>query len=289
MLKGVDIGGSYVKVVWEDGRREKHRIRELKKSRSALLRRLRRIIHKGNPEGVGIAVAGFTSLGGVISTSPNIPVLNGVDVPKLMGRKGIKIAVGNDVNLSAYGEWFFNHRDSRSLILVAVGTGLGGGLVLDGEPYLGVSGTAMEIGHHTILKGGELCSCGRRGCWEAYCSSYGLERIYKAITGVRLRDYEVVMRAKAGDRRAVRAVSIFKDFLITGLVNLVHIFNPDRIVLGGGLITGMRELLSDLDALVKERAEKLPASGVRIEFSRMGEFGGAYGALAFIKSRVADK
>ena len=289
MLKGVDIGGSYVKVVWEDGRREKYRIKELKRNRSALLRRLKRIIQKGNPEGVGIAVAGFTSLGGVVSTSPNIPVLNGVDIPGLMGRRGMRIAVGNDVNLSAYGEWFFNYRESRSLILVAVGTGLGGGLVLEGQPYFGVTGTAMEIGHHTILKGGEVCSCGRKGCWEAYCSSYGLERIYRGISGVKRKDYEVVRRALAGDRYAVRAVSVFKDFLITGLVNLVHIFNPDRIVLGGGLITGMKDLIGDIDSLVKKRAEELSASGVRIEFSRMGEFGGAYGALAFIKSRVADK
>ncbi len=289
MLKGVDIGGSYVKVVWEDGRREKYRIKELKRNRSTLLRRLKSIVRRGNPEGVGIAVAGFTSLSGVVSTSPNIPVLNGMDIKGLMGRRGIKIEVGNDVNLSAYGEWFFNYRESKSLILVAVGTGLGGGFVLEGQPYFGVNGTAMEIGHHTILKGGEICNCGRKGCWEAYCSSYGLERMYRGIAGVRRRDYEIVRKALAGDRSAVRAVSIFKDFLITGLVNLVHIFNPDRIVLGGGLIAGMKDLIGDVDSLVRKRAEGLSASGVRIEFSRMGEFGGAYGALAFIKSRVADK
>ncbi len=286
MFKGVDVGGSYVKVVWEDGRREKHYIRDIKGDREKLLNRIREIVLEGNPQGVGLAVAGFISKEGVVFRSPNIPSINGVDFRSLF--PDINVAVGNDVTLGAFGEWFYDHRDSEVLLLVAVGTGLGGGLVIRGKPYLGVSGSAMEVGHHIVVRGGYPCSCGRKGCWEAYCSSYGLERIYRSMGGEALRDAEITKRAKEGDEKALEAVKAFREYLITGLVNLVHILNPDRLILAGGVIEGMKELLGDLEEELKNRAEGLPARNLRVLFSKTGEFMGARGALAFIQSQAAD-
>jgi len=288
MLKGVDIGGSYVKVLWEDGRREKHYIKDIKKDKENFLRRIKEIILEGDPDGVGVAVAGFTSKGGKVYRSPNIPVLDGVDFGELLKGTGVRFVVGNDVSVGAYGEWFFDHRDSEVLVLVAVGTGLGGGLVIGGEPFFGVSGSAMELGHHIILKGGYLCNCGRKGCWEAYCSSYGLERMYCELGGDRVRDYEVIRRAKEGEEIAIRAVEAFKEYLSTGLMNVVHIFNPDRIVLGGGVIEGMRDLLADVQDRVKDISEDLPGTSVSIAFSNAGEFLVARGALALIQRHTSD-
>ncbi len=288
MLKGVDVGGSFVKVLWEDGRREKHDIRETKEDREAFLRKLREIITAGNPTGVGVAVAGFTSLEGKVFKSPNIPVLDGVDFGELLRETGIPFAVGNDVSVASFGEWFFDHRESRCLILVAVGTGLGGGLVIEGEPFLGVCGSAMEIGHHTILRGGRLCHCGRRGCWEAYCSSYGLERTYRELGGSDIRNPEIIRRALEGEATALRAVRIFEEFLSLGLMNLLHLFNPDRVVLGGGLIEGMKGLLGDTERKVKDLTESLPAGCFSLHFSSAGEFLGARGALALIKKKTTD-
>ncbi|MDQ7039277.1 MAG: ROK family protein [Aquificota bacterium] len=286
MFKGVDIGGTFVKVLWEDGRREKHYIRDIKGDRDLFLERIREIALDGDPDGVGLAVAGFTSKEGVVFRSPNIPSIDGVDFKELLGKT--EVAVGNDVTLGAYGEWFYDHRDSEVLILVAVGTGLGGGLVLGGRPYLGVSGSAMEIGHHIVERGGYPCSCGRKGCWEAYCSSYGLERMYRDLGGEGVSDREVVDRAKGGEETALRAVETFREYLLTGLLNLVHILNPDCVVLAGGVIEGVKDLLGDLERDLKERVETLPGGDLRVSFSSSGEFMGARGALAFILSQHTD-
>ncbi|RLJ70642.1 glucokinase [Hydrogenivirga caldilitoris] len=288
MLKGVDIGGTFIKVLWEDGSREKHFIKDIKGNRERFLEKLRDIVLDKNPTGVGIAVAGFTSKTGKVFKSPNIPVLDGVELHELFKDSDVRIVVGNDVSVAAFGEWFFDNRDSEVLLLVAVGTGLGGGLVVGGEVFFGVCGSALEIGHHIIHSGGYPCSCGRHGCWEAYCSSYGLQRIYREYGGETLGDYVIVEKAKSGEAIALKTVEKFKEYLALGLMNMVHIFNPDRIILGGGLIDGMRELLEDIEEKVKELSEDLPSSCLSIRFSDAGEFLGARGALAFIKQHQSD-
>jgi glucokinase len=95
-------------------------------------------------------------------------------------------------------------------------------------------------------------------------------------------------RAKKGEERALRAVDIFKEYLSLGLMNMVHIFNPDTLVLGGGLVENLGELIADLEDKVKKLSESLPASCFSLEVSKAGEFLGARGALAFIKSARAD-
>ncbi len=278
MRKGVDIGGSFVKVYWEDGRREKYYIKDISKDRETFLKRIREIALEGNPSSVGVAVAGFTSLEGKVYKSPNIPALDGVNLKELL--KGLKIKVVNDVSAGAYGEWFYEHRESKVLLFVAVGTGLGAGLVFDGKPFLGACGSALELGHHTILLGGDRCSCGRLGCWEAYCSSYGLERLYKNLSGYHLRDYQIIQKAKGGEEIALKAVLDFKSFLLAGLMNAIHIINPDRVVLGGGLIDAMRDLLGNLEMELKNLCEGLPADCLSLNFSSCAEYCMARGALA---------
>jgi len=280
MKKGIDIGGSFIKVLWEDGRREKVYVRDVSQNKEAFVEKLREIIREGNPTKVGIAVAGFTSLEGVVYRSPNIPALDGVDIKRILLEEGISGIVLNDVSAGAFGEWYYDHRDSKNLLFVAIGTGLGAGFVCEGEVFLGSGGSALELGHHIVEKDGELCSCGRRGCLEAYCSSYGLERIYKKLSGESLKDYQVVLRAKEGDQRALEAIKTFKDYLTIGLMNAIHILNPDRVVLGGGLIQQLREFMDDLETRLRETVETLPSQCFKLSFSKCGEFCMARGALA---------
>ena len=281
MKKGIDIGGSFIKVLWEDGRREKVYVRDVSQNKEAFVEKLREIIREGNPTKVGIAVAGFTSLEGVVYRSPNIPALDGVDIKRILLEEGISGIVLNDVSAGAFGEWYYDHRDSKNLLFVAIGTGLGAGFVCEGEVFLGSCGSALELGHHIVEKDGELCSCGRRGCLEAYCSSYGLERIYKKLSaGESLKDYQIVLRAKEGDQRALDAIETFKDYLTIGLMNAIHILNPDRVVLGGGLIQQLREFMDDLETRLRETVETLPSQCFKLSFSKCGEFCMARGALA---------
>lgn len=278
MKKGVDIGGSFVKVYWEDGRREKHYIKDLSKNRELFLKRIKEIVLEENPSSVGVAVAGFTSLEGKVYKSPNIPALDGVNLKNILEEVRAKIV--NDVSAGAFGEWFYDHRESKVLLFVAIGTGLGGGLVVEGRPFLGACGSSLELGHHTIVYDGEECSCGRRGCWEAYCSSYGLERLYRSLSGSDLRDYQIIQRAIEGEQAALKAVKSFRDFLLTGLMNAVHVLNPDRVVLGGGLIDAMRDLLGDLEVDLKALCERLPAECFSLHLSSCAEYCMARGALA---------
>ena len=281
MKKGIDIGGSFIKVLWEDGRREKVYVRDVSQNKEAFVEKLREIIREGNPTKVGIAVAGFTSLEGVVYRSPNIPALDGVDIKRILLEEGISGIVLNDVSAGAFGEWYYDHKDSKNLLFVAIGTGLGAGFVCEGEVFLGSCGSALELGHHIVEKDGELCSCRRRGCLEAYCSSYGLERIYKKLSaGESLKDYQIVLRAKEGDQRALDAIETFKDYLTIGLMNAIHILNPDRVVLGGGLIQQLREFMDDLETRLRETVETLPSQCFKLSFSKCGEFCMARGALA---------
>jgi predicted NBD/HSP70 family sugar kinase len=280
MRKGIDIGGTFIKVLWEDGRTEKVYVKNLSRDKGSFLKTIIGIAKEGNPEAVGVAVAGFTSLDGIIYRSPNIPALDGVALKEILSLEGIRCVVGNDVSFGAYGEWYYQHKDSKSLLFIAIGTGLGAGLVINGKPYLGACGSALELGHHILKVNGELCSCGRHGCWEAYCSSYGIERIYKHLSGEELKDYQIVMKAKEGDEKALMAMEEFKSYLISGLVNAVHILNPDTLVLGGGLLNSMRELLEGLEDSLISSVERLPASCLSIFWSSCEEFCMARGALA---------
>jgi len=206
--------------------------------------------------------------------------LDGVDIKRILLEEGISGIVLNDVSAGAFGEWYYDHRDSKNLLFVAIGTGLGAGFVCEGEVFLGSCGSALELGHHIVEKDGELCSCGRRGCLEAYCSSYGLERIYKKLSGESLKDYQIVLRAKEGDQRALEAIKTFKDYLTIGLMNAIHILNPDRVVLGGGLIQQLREFMDDLETRLRGTVETLPSQCFKLSFSKCGEFCMARGALA---------
>ncbi len=285
MLKGVDIGGTFIKVLWEDGRKEKHYIGDIKSDKEKLLKKIKEVVLEGKPDGAGISVAGFTSLEGKVFRSPNIPVLDGVDMGELFKDTGIDYIVGNDVTLGAFGEWFYDHKDSKVLVFIAVGTGLGSGLVIEGKPFFGVCGSALELGHHIIEKDGELCNCGRRGCLEAYCSSYGLRRIYRKLGGKDISDREIIERALKGEDKALKALEIFEEYLSIGIMNALHIFNPDIVVLGGGVIEGMKPFLINLEEIVKEKAENLPSECFKLEFSKAGEFASARGALAMILSK----
>ncbi len=280
MRKGIDIGGSFVKVVWENGKKEKFFIKDYIKDKKVFLETIKKIITDGNPDKVGIAVAGYTSLEGVVYRSPNIPILDGIDLKSFTESLGIRCLVMNDVSAGAYGLWHYYYRESRNLVFIAIGTGLGAGLVIDGKPYLGSCGSSLELGHHIIQIDGDICSCGRKGCWEAYCSSYGLERIYFRLSNQSIKDYQIIERALNDDRSALEAIEIFKRYLLTGILNTVHILNPDTLILGGGLVENLKGFLNELDKQVKSLVENLPASCLKIEYAPCGEFCMAMGALA---------
>ncbi len=250
--------------------------------------------------GIGIAAAGIVnSANGKVIFSPNLPGWH--DVPLIDAveqRFGIPACLGNDANLAALGEWRFGVRKKvANLIHITVGTGIGGGIIADGKLYTGACGAAGEVGHMTIDVNGPRCNCGKIGCWETLASGTALTReatkritegesssIIELVGGDTSKiDARIVgLAAKQGDTLARELVSRLGYYLGVGLANLVNIFNPELISIGGGMAKIGDLLLQPAIKVVKESAFSASANAVEIRPAILGDDSGTLGAVAFV-------
>ena len=201
---------------------------------------------------IGMGVPGIVDVKkGTIVQTVNIPIRN-VPIAALLQRHwDIPVYLGNDADCAALGEYYrFDHSEINSLILVTLGTGIGTGLILDGKIYRGFNGCAGEGGHIVVVPGGDLCTCGRRGCWERYASANGLIRQTRAAMEAHPEsamwqlaggDLEQVDGRTAfdgirrGDAVAQAVVDQYLDYLAEGITDLVNLLQPALICIGGGL------------------------------------------------------
>lgn len=282
---GVDIGGTFLKVAFKEDdeiKTEKVAVKDTQK-KDYFLRSLSQVIKKYNPHRIGIAIAGLVDKKtGLLTNSPNLKFLEGLNLKEFIEREfNVEVFVENDANVAAYGEYVYgNGKDSKVLVCLTLGTGLGGGLVIDGKIFSGVSGSAMEIGHITIEKDGFLCHCGRKGCLESYVSSYGLERLYCLISEDRKTSFDIINLAKQNDEKAVQTFEVFTDYLAIGIMSIAHIFNPDTVLLAGGIIENYPMVLTLTKSKVEKLVFPLPLRDLHIDTAKLGSWSGAYGALA---------
>ncbi len=202
--------------------------------------------------GIGIGAPGpLSHRDGIIFKAANLPGWENVRVPRgIIRRVGLPTTLENDGNVAAYGEfWAGAGKDTTSMVALTLGTGLGGGAIIDGELLHGHFENALEIGHFIVEPGGRPCSCGQRGCLEQYCSasSVGWQAMKEIERGAKsslteriepakpLGSLAVVEAARAGDALACRLWDDACRFLAIGCINVQHAFNPERIVLGGGM------------------------------------------------------
>ena len=181
---------------------------------------------------VGIGAAGYIDrTRSKVLFAPNIAWRN-VDLRSaVQARVDLPVIVENDANAAAWGEFRFGAgRDVDDMLMVTVGTGVGGGIVVDGSLLRGAYGVAAEIGHITVVPDGALCGCGKRGCLEAYASGTALERAVPGMSGP-----EITAAAKAGDQRCIDAVADIGRWLGGGLASLAAVVDPALIVVGGGV------------------------------------------------------
>jgi glucokinase len=202
------------------------------------------------PVAVGIGAAGMIDfVAGSVAFAPNLP-LREVPIRDLVAhRSGLPCVVDNDANAAAWGEYRFGAgRGSRHMLLVTVGTGIGGGMVWDGALYRGAYGFAAEIGHIIVEPNGPPCGCGNLGCWEQVASGQALDRVGRAeaarhpdgaiarlAAGAEVTGVHVTDAARAGDHGAVGIVEEVGRRLGQGLAGLVNILDPELIVVGGGV------------------------------------------------------
>jgi glucokinase len=200
--------------------------------------------------GVGVSCGGpLDTRTGIVYAPPNLPAWVAVPVRTILqSQLGLPVWVENDANATALAEWLFGAgRGARNLIFITMGTGVGGGIVLDGRLFRGTNDLAGELGHQTILIDGPLCGCGKRGCLEALASGpsiarlareslmYGRHKRVLALAGGRPSDItaeHVVVAAREGDPFAVGILAEAGNYMGLGIANLIQILNPEIVILG---------------------------------------------------------
>lgn len=185
---------------------------------------------------IGIGIPGNVSGGSAYC--PNLPVLNGYPLEKdISEMTGLTVSIENDANLATLGEYiFFEAESTGNMILLTLGTGVGGGLILDGTLVTSES-AAFEVGHITLNFNGEKCGCGKRGCFEYYCSMSGLVRSYNELSSdVKfLKAADIYKQFKMGDKVAELAFENYANSLAHGMASIANLFAPLKIKIGGGL------------------------------------------------------
>ncbi|MER9211188.1 ROK family protein [Mesorhizobium sp. M0663] len=247
--------------------------------------------------GIGVGAPGpLDPKAGIVIAPPTLAGWHDVPLIDILGKYfGLPVRLENDANAAALGEWRFGAgRGTGSMVFVTVSTGIGGGVVAEGHIYHGRRGLAAEIGHMTITGEGDRCFCGAVGCFEAVASGTALGRRATALTapgdGSLLRRLaadgdvsarHVVEAARAGDGRARTLIEAEANWLGIGFTNLLHLYSPDLIVMGGGLANGFDLLAPSIRAVVEQRA--MPAyRDVPIVPAQLGNQAGLIGAASLI-------
>ena len=245
-------------------------------------------------ERVGIGLAGLVDTTGVVRRAPNSAGLNDVDVVgEVSAAVGLPVVTDNDANCVAVAARALLAPDAQHLVAVTLGTGIGGGLVVDGQLVRGAMGFAGEPGHMVVDRNGVLCPCGQRGCWERYASGTALGRLGReaaeagrgaslvAAAGSveQITGEHVTALAAAEDPEAVAVLDEFADNVALGVANLLVVLDPEVVVVGGGVIAAGERLLDRVRAtLASEYPHAVDRRHVQVLGSPGGPEAGALGA-----------
>lgn len=227
-------------------------------------------------ESVGIGVPGAVNpKTGVIEYSANLFFHNWEVVEMMEERLGKKVHIENDANAAALGEYLAGSaKGARNAVAITLGTGVGGGIIIDGKIYSGSNFAGAELGHMVIVKDGKECACGRRGCWETYASATGLINLTKQKILSEKLEFSYMLKLcdgdinkvngrtafdamRDGDPTAKSVVEEYISYLSCGLVNIINIFQPDILCIGGGISNEGENLLGPVRSYVeRERYTK---------------------------------
>jgi glucokinase len=317
---GIDIGGTNLVVgsVAEDGSRivatasepthaeagAKDVLERLVGLADRAIAATRREVPGADILGVGVGAPGpLDTKRGIVLLTPNLGWVNMPLSQLIHDRLGLPAALDNDANCAVLGEWWVGAaRGARHAIGITIGTGIGGGLIVDGRLYHGASDVAGEIGHTTIDTEGRRCKCGNYGCLEAYASGpnialraveemeAGAESRLRALVGGDLRKItaQTVYQAAAdGDELALEVVNDTAKFLGVGIGNLLNVFNPEVVVVCGGVTLAGDHLFEPLRREVARRAFKPAVSACRIVPGELAGTAGVYGAAKIFLDQTA--
>jgi glucokinase len=307
---GLDIGGTKVLGVVLDGRGAL--VRELRKPSpvselAALVKVCAAIIDELDVPGaaVGVGAAGLVDFEGRLTYAPNIPGVREAPLrADLAVATGRAVVVDNDANVAALAEHTLGAAaGARVALMVTLGTGIGGGLIVDGRIYRGANGFAAEFGHVTVVRGGPICACGELGHWEAIASGNALGRMARDLVAsgrgadilaaaggdlTAVSGEEVATAAAEGDLDAQTLLAHYADNIALGLANLANILDPERIVISGGVVEMGPLLFDPLRAAFRARLEgEEYRPEIPILPAVFGERAGAVGAALLARTAGA--
>ncbi len=285
---GVDVGGTKIlaAVVTREGAIEARLEKPTElSSEDGLLAELDAAVEELRAENGDVAALGFglpsriDQRHGRAVASVNIP-LEEVDFrDRMRERHGLPVGIENDANAATIGEWQAGAaRGARHVVMLTLGTGVGGGLILDGKPYRGATGSGAELGHIVLGLDGPPCGCGGHGHLESYAAGPAADRAARELYGKDSSARELVQRARAGEDEAVEALAGIGRYLGAGIATFVNVFEPELVVIGGGfgaagelLLAPAREVLA-VEGLAPER------DTVKIVEAELGPDAGVIGA-----------
>lgn len=316
---GVDFGGTSTKFGWLDAQRHHGAVLQLEtpagQGAEAIIEQICRGVREllaregmGRNEVVGVGIGSPGPLdipSGRILETPNIPGMKNVPLRDEVARRlGLPATLENDANAAAYAEFIVGAgRESREMVMLTLGTGVGSGIVHDGEIIHGAHGLGGELGHLIVHPGGRQCGCGQRGCLEQYCSAVSLgrnasQRLTETNQSSLLREYadaegkltarHVAEACQAGDELARELWENCCRYLAIACVNICRVFDPDRIVLAGGMTHAGETLLEPVRRHVAELTWNLAPHRTEICIAALGADAGAIGAAGVAWRKFAE-
>ena len=296
MILSIDIGGTAVKMGLVDREGSIHARHEASVCYdgyktpilTTVIREARLFLAQENAqiEGIGVSATGQVDdrIGAVIGTNGKIPHYEGCQIKKDMEAEfGVPVYALNDANAAALGECFIGRgRGMENVLMVTLGTGVGGGIVLGGRIFGGTRGIAGELGHFTLYQDGVPCPCGKRGCYESYAATTALVRRAKEATGEEEMNGRIIFsRAAQGDETMLAVLSAWLDDVAAGISGLVHIFNPQIVLIGGGVSAQEELLIRPLRERVLSQCMPRFSEHLQLEAATLGNDAGMIGAAKF--------
>ncbi|MDO6451573.1 ROK family transcriptional regulator [Oceanobacillus profundus] len=265
---------------------------------SILKENIHKILHTSKPYhdkilGIGVAMHGVVDIEtGTSLVAPNLDLRNIPIKQKLEEEFNLVVNVENDARAMALGEsWFGGHGDADSMVAVNIGRGVGSGVVINGKLYHGAQDIAGEIGHMTIDINGEICECGSRGCLQTFASGVAIaERTRKKLEGKSetITGEEVYKLAESGNTAYIEILEETGMIIGIGLTNLIHLINPRKIVLGGGVMKSKKFILPKIKQTIEQRVLSPAAKETEVTVTKLGEDATLLGAVSLLLVELFD-
>ena len=259
-------------------------------------------IKESSIKGIGIGIPGPVINQSIVAFFANFPWGENVDIKAMMEKiSGVETKLDNDVNIIALGEAKYGAaKGSKTSVTVALGTGVGGGIYVDGKLISGFMGAGGEIGHMKLVKDGKLCGCGQKGCFEAYASATGLIReatsrlivnkqnlLYTMIEGKldTLEAKDIFDAAKEGDKFSLDLVDYEAEYLAMGIGNILNIINPEIIIFTGGVARAGEIITDGVKKYLPKYALGMTMENLIFTFGKLEEEAGIKGAAALVMNK----